>query len=58
MHGRARGGHEADTTKGGYADVLPIPDGLQPYLEAAIRLSPSDLVFRSPMDRCGRGTWT
>jgi integrase len=34
-----------DTTKGGHADVLPIPDGLVPWLKEAIEASPSELVF-------------
>ncbi len=34
-----------DTTKGGHADLIPIADGLLPYLKAAIAASPSDLVF-------------
>jgi len=37
--------HEADTTKGDHSDVLPIPEPLVPYLEEAIRVSPSELVF-------------
>src|SRR5438105_3094081 len=34
--------------RAGTPTLLPIPDGLRPYLEAAIRLSPSDLVFPKP----------
>ncbi len=34
-----------DTTKGGHADAVPIASELVPYLETAIRRSPSDLVF-------------
>src|SRR5437868_4985084 len=37
--------HEADTTKGDHSDVLPVPEPLVPYLEEAIRVSPSELVF-------------
>ena len=37
--------HEAETTKGSHADVLPIPQPLVPYLQEAIRASPSELVF-------------
>src|SRR5690349_13855882 len=44
--------HEADTTKkGDHRDVLPILEPLVPYLEEAIRVSPSELVFP---DRSGR----
>ncbi len=38
---------ERDTTKGGHADVLPISAELLPFLEEAIRRSPSELVFPS-----------
>ena len=34
-----------DTTKGGHADVIPIAAELAPFLEEAIRRSPSALVF-------------
>jgi integrase len=33
------------TTKGGHSDVLPIPEALVPFLQAAMDASPSDLVF-------------
>jgi integrase len=33
------------TTKGGHSDVLPIPEALVPFLQAAMEASPSDLVF-------------
>ncbi len=33
------------TTKGGHSDVLPIPEALVPFLQAAMDGSPSDLVF-------------
>jgi integrase len=33
------------TTKGGHTDVLPIPEALVPFLQAAMDASPSDLVF-------------
>ncbi|MBL8922832.1 MAG: site-specific integrase [Myxococcaceae bacterium] len=36
---------EGDTTKGGHADLLPIPDALMPYLSSAFRSSPSEFVF-------------
>lgn len=39
------GSHGRDTTKGGHADVIPIAAELVPYLEHAIRTSPSALVF-------------
>jgi integrase len=34
-----------DTTKGGRAEAVPIASELLPYLEAAIKRSPSELVF-------------
>lgn len=40
----ARSG-ERDTTKGGHADAIPIAAELVPYLEEAIKASPSELVF-------------
>jgi integrase len=40
--------YEHDTTKGGYADLIPIAEPLRPFLEAAIRESPSALVFPRP----------
>ena len=43
-----RRSYDADTTKGGYADVLPIADELRPFLVAAIQSSPSELVFPAP----------
>jgi len=36
---------ERDTTKGGHADVIPIAAELVPFLETAMRRSPSALVF-------------
>jgi integrase len=36
---------ERDTTKGGHSDVIPIAAELVPFLEEAIRRSPSGLVF-------------
>ncbi len=36
---------ERDTTKGGHSDVIPIAADLVPFLEEAIRRSPSELVF-------------
>jgi integrase len=36
---------ERDTTKGGHSDVIPIASELVPFLEEAIRRSPSELVF-------------
>jgi integrase len=36
---------QRDTTKGGHTDVLPIAAELVPFLEEAIRRSPSALVF-------------
>ena len=36
---------EADVTKGGDDGTVPIPEPLRPYLEAAIKLSPSKWVF-------------
>jgi integrase len=40
--------YEADTTKGGHSDLLPVADELVPWLEEAIRRSPSKLVFPRP----------
>jgi integrase len=40
--------YERDTTKGGHADVIPIAVELVPWLQAAMRSSPSDLVFPGP----------
>jgi hypothetical protein len=34
-----------ETTKGGHAEVIPIAAELVPYLEEALSLSPSELVF-------------
>src|SRR5437016_11566888 len=35
----------ADDTKGGDDGTVPIPEPLRPYLDAAIKLSPSGWVF-------------
>ncbi len=43
----ARSG-DRDTSKGGHADVIPIAAEAIPYFEAAIKKSPSELVF--PME--------
>ena len=40
-----RHSYARDTTKGGHAEAVPIATELVPYLEAAIKRSPSDLVF-------------
>ena len=37
--------HDRETTKGGHADVIPIPAELSPFLEHAIADSTSELVF-------------
>src|SRR5580658_1643541 len=37
--------HTRDVTKGGHADAIPISDELLPYLRAAVKTSPSELVF-------------
>jgi integrase len=42
--------YDRETTKGGHADVLPVPSPLKPYLETAMR-SPGDLVFPGPDGR-------
>jgi hypothetical protein len=34
-----------EQTKGGHQRILPIPAPLMPILEAAMRESPSDIVF-------------
>src|SRR5439155_988474 len=36
---------EADVTKGGDDGTVPIPEPLRPYIDAAIKLSPSKWVF-------------
>lgn len=40
-----RRSHDADTTKGGHADVIPIARPLRPHLERAVLESCSELVF-------------
>ncbi len=40
--------YDAETTKGGHADLLPVADELVPWLEEAVRRSPSKLVFPRP----------
>lgn len=40
--------YDHDTTKGGHADALPIAEPLVPYLEAALRRSPSKWVLPAP----------
>ncbi len=40
--------YDHDTTKGGHTDLLPVPDLLVPWLEEALRRSPSALVFPRP----------
>ena len=37
--------HGSDTTKGGHEDLLPIPDGLLPWVQSALRSSPTDVLF-------------
>jgi integrase len=37
--------HQRDTTKGGHADAIPIAAELVPYLRAALKSSPSELMF-------------
>jgi integrase len=37
--------YDRDTTKGGHADVIPIAQELVPYLEEAMKSSPSELIF-------------
>ncbi len=36
---------DRDTTKGGHADLIPIADGLRPFIVAALNASPSEFVF-------------
>lgn len=43
--------NEEDTTKGGHEDVLPIPEVLVPFLEAARDAARSDVVFARPDGR-------
>ena len=40
-----RRSYARDTTKGGHAEAIPVASELLPYLETAIRRSPSELVF-------------
>ena len=40
-----RRSNDADVTKGGDDGTVPIPEPLRPYLDAAIKLSPSKWVF-------------
>ena len=40
--------YDSGTTKGGHADLLPIAEGLRPWLEAALKRSSSKLVFPRP----------
>jgi integrase len=40
--------YDRETTKGGHADAIPIAEELVPYLRAALKASPSDLVFPDP----------
>jgi len=40
--------YDHDTTKGGHGDVIPIARQLVPYLEYAMKSSPSELVFPGP----------
>ena len=40
--------YDSDTTKSGHADAIPIAEPLVPYLEDAIRCSPSAYVFPAP----------
>lgn len=37
--------YDADTTKGGHADVIPIPEPVRPYVAAAMQETRSGLVF-------------
>lgn len=37
--------HASETTKGGHADLLPIAEGLVPFLREALATSSSELVF-------------
>lgn len=45
---RVERSYEAETTKGGHADVIPIAAQLRPFLETAIAESKSELVFPAP----------
>ncbi len=40
--------NDADVTKGGDDGTVPIPEPLRPYLDAALKLSPSKWVFPAP----------
>jgi excisionase family DNA binding protein len=37
--------YDHETTKGGHADMLPLADELRPFLEEALKASPSQFVF-------------
>jgi integrase len=43
--------YDRDTTKGGRAEAIPIALELMPYLRAAVKASPSDLLFPDPHGR-------
>src|SRR5450631_2977587 len=43
--------YDRDTTKGGRAEAIPIALELMPYLRAAVKASPSDLLFPDPQGR-------
>ncbi len=43
-----RRSYDRDTTKGGHEDGIPMARELVPYLQAAVRRSPSELVFPRP----------
>ncbi len=36
---------DSDTTKGGHEDLLPLPDELVPWIEAAMKRTPSELLY-------------
>jgi integrase len=43
--------YDQDTTKGSRAEAIPLAAELRPYLEEAIKASPSELVFPGPGGR-------
>src|SRR5207245_3043027 len=46
-----RRSYDRETTKGGHADAIPIPEALVPFLEEALAASTSELVFPGPDGR-------
>ena len=47
-----RRSYDADTTKGGHADLIPIAAGLRPYLAEAMLSARGEYVFPDAEGRC------